>query len=343
MKQKNTIKIACVYTGAILGAGFASGKELTQYFMNYGQVGFLGIILSGIMFGIVGWAILDITYINHIECYQQFSNIVFGKVFGSIMEWISVLFMFILFSTMLAASGAIAEQTEFLQPKFAIIVLTLICLITFMFDMKGIIIINAIISPILLIGGILLGLYAFFEKAIPTGLFIFSFKRNWIISSFVYVAYNIITSVSVLASMGKMIDSKKTAKYSGLIGGLILCIIGICLSLGIIVNYNEVFDLQLPVLKLAQKYGITIESLYILLLILAIYTTATINGYSAINWAVQKFKVNKLLFTLLFVVTGFIVGQLKFSNFIAVIYPIFGYIGLFEILVILINFYTQKK
>lgn len=341
---KNVIKIASVYTGAILGAGFASGKELTEYFICYGNKGFLGLLLAGFLFGLIGWAIMDISYNNNIKSYKEFTNIVLGKAFGNLIEWISVIFMFVLFSTMLSAGGAIAAQTGFIKSETAIIILTFVCVITFMFDMKGLIYINSIASPIMLLGGIFLGLYSFFDKTVFTSTNIsLILKNNWISKSFIYVAYNIITSVSVLTSMGDLVTNKKVAKYGGLAGGATLGIMGICLGLGIIVNYNDIASLELPVLSIASKYGLTIESMYMILLILAVYTTAAINGYSAITWGSQKFKIEKKYMVLLFVCAGFIAGHLQFSKFISVIYPIFGYIGLFEIIVILFNFILSKQ
>lgn len=348
--MKNTIKVASVYVGAILGAGFASGKEITEYFLSYGQKGLYGLLLAGILFGLVGWAVMDITYEHNIKGYKEFADVALGKTFSGIMEWVSVIFMFILFSTMLAAGGAIAEQSNaflsfnsFLSPsELGIILLALVCGITFMFDMRGIVLVNFIISPILFCGCVYLGLYAFFEKTIPVSSNLLIMKENWIFSAIVYVAYNVITAISVLTSMGELLDSKKTAKYGGLIGGFTLGIMGICLGLGLLVNYEQVALLQLPMLRIASKYGITIENFYIFMLILAMYTTAAINGHSAITWAVKKFRLNKLVFTLLFIVTGIIAGQLQFSEFIRVIYPLFGYIGMFEVIVILTNFLFTK-
>lgn len=335
---KNTIKIACVYAGAILGAGFASGKEITQYFIYYGYKGFYGLILSGFLFGIIGWAVMDIAYKNKIKTYDEFNQMILGKKFGAIMEIVSVCFMFILFSTMLSAGGAIAEQTWGSSPELAIIILTFVCTVTLIFDMKGIIIVNSIVSPILLVGGIALGLYAFIDKTIAVSTNSFTLKENWIMSAFVYVSYNIITSISVLTSMSSIIIDKKIAKYGGIIGGFTLGIMGICLALGLIVNYDSVAKYQLPMLQIASQYSHNIKLFYILMLILAIYTTAIINGYSAINWAVDKLEIDKKVFTVIFVVLGFIAAQLQFSEFVGTIYPIFGFIGIFEVIVILINF-----
>lgn len=335
---KNIAKIACVYSGAILGAGFASGKEITQYFICYGQNGFYGLILSGILFGITGWAVMDITYRHNIKSYREFIDMLLGKTLGNIMEYVSVIFMFILFATMLSAMGAIVNQNFNISPQLAILSLAFVSVITFIFDMKGIVIVNSIVSPVLLVGGTILGLYSFIDKTILTSTGMYVVKNNWVMSSLIYVAYNVITSISVLSTMGSMVDCRKTAKYGGLCGGFTLGAMGICLGLGIIVNYDSVYKLQLPVLQIATQYGITIQICYIFLLILAIYTTAVVNGYSAIKWATKRFKIKKSIFIFIFTVLAIAVAQLEFSDFVTKVYPLFGYIGIFQICVIFINF-----
>ena len=51
--MKNFIKIfqiAAVFIGTIVGAGLASGKEITTFFTKYGYISFLGILLTGIFY-----------------------------------------------------------------------------------------------------------------------------------------------------------------------------------------------------------------------------------------------------------------------------------------------------
>ena len=43
---RDVFQTASVFAGTILGAGFASGKELFTYFVQFGAVGFFGMFLS---------------------------------------------------------------------------------------------------------------------------------------------------------------------------------------------------------------------------------------------------------------------------------------------------------
>ncbi|MCT2534954.1 hypothetical protein NC661_17530 [Aquibacillus koreensis] len=61
MKQKsNTLKIAAAYIGTIVGAGFATGQEVFQFFTSYGIQGIWGIILSAGLFYFFGYMILPL-------------------------------------------------------------------------------------------------------------------------------------------------------------------------------------------------------------------------------------------------------------------------------------------
>lgn len=43
-------QIAAVYVGTVIGAGFATGREIMEFFTRYGTAGTVGIIISGCLF-----------------------------------------------------------------------------------------------------------------------------------------------------------------------------------------------------------------------------------------------------------------------------------------------------
>lgn len=43
-------QIAAVYVGTVVGAGFATGREIAEFFTKYGFLGFLGILIAGYIF-----------------------------------------------------------------------------------------------------------------------------------------------------------------------------------------------------------------------------------------------------------------------------------------------------
>ena len=57
--MKNILKIVFVIIGTMIGAGFASGKEIYLFFFSYGLEGTIGLIISSIITGITIYKTLD--------------------------------------------------------------------------------------------------------------------------------------------------------------------------------------------------------------------------------------------------------------------------------------------
>lgn len=83
---KNWIKIAFIYVGTVIGAGFASGREIIEFFAVYGLKGSWGIFISCILFAFIGGVLLVKVYNNKIESFNELSNELFGNKIGCIVN-----------------------------------------------------------------------------------------------------------------------------------------------------------------------------------------------------------------------------------------------------------------
>ncbi|HZG73426.1 MAG TPA: hypothetical protein VEY51_17960, partial [Chondromyces sp.] len=52
-------QVAAVYIGTIIGAGFATGKEIVEFFSQYGLYGLFGMLFGGYLFISMGTKIMD--------------------------------------------------------------------------------------------------------------------------------------------------------------------------------------------------------------------------------------------------------------------------------------------
>ncbi|MDQ7864677.1 hypothetical protein RCO48_36995 [Peribacillus frigoritolerans] len=52
--MKNSINLAGAYIGIIIGAGFASGQEVLQFFTSFGIYSVLGIVVATVLFAFLG-------------------------------------------------------------------------------------------------------------------------------------------------------------------------------------------------------------------------------------------------------------------------------------------------
>jgi uncharacterized membrane protein YkvI len=329
---KSAVKIAGVYTGLILGAGFASGRELTDFFARYGVISYAGIVLSGIIFALCGWAVTDICVVNKIDSYEDFSKLIFGKRLGVFIEYAVALFLIVLFATMLAASGAAFREAFKLPDMLGVMLCGVFCLVIFLFGAEAFVRINVVLAPVMVVGGVFIGLYSFFTETVPVfklsgGALVY----NWVTQSLVYACYNIVTAVSVLSCMREFTVSRKAAKYGGIAGGAALSLLGAALLIPLIVNYNSVSAYEIPMMYLVNMYSRHVKAVYMTVLLSAIVTTAVGNGYAFVLWLGGKVNVKKIYIKIFVTVLAVGMSSFGFSSFVGRIYPLFGFIGVLQI------------
>jgi uncharacterized membrane protein YkvI len=343
VKWKNAVRMAFVYSGIMLGAGFVSGRELIEYFVRFGYVGLVGLFISGVILALISWAVLDICIslgarLKRPPSYEDFTVNVMGKHLSKTIDVAVTAFILILYGAMLSASGSLAKEAFDLPFTAGVLGMALICLVTFRFGLKAIIRINTVLTPVFIIGGIFFILYTLSSSATPTFASPFRPLRSfWVWAAVVYASFNVITSVSMLVRMHPMAENKKTAKAAGLLGGGIITAMGVLFALPLLFNFTFLPNFEMPLLALAINHGVFIEFLYVILIFSAIYTTAAANGFAVASRF--PFKGADIAVTLIAVMLAFV----GFSSLIANVYPIFGYIGLFKIIIILIYFTFMRE
>ena len=337
------LKIAGMYTAVTLGAGFASGQELLTFFVAHGRHGFAGLLLSGALFSLVGWAVLEICHDKNLGNYNEFIRYVMGRKLGWFIEYSGALFLFVLFAAMTAGGGALARQALGAPALAGASALIALCFFTFLIGSDFVVKINAILAPVLVLGGVFIGLYAFYQRLEPT---FFDFgglvRHDWATSSVVYTAYNLVTAIAVLASIKGLVRSRRVAFAGGLLGGFSLTVLGLCLALPLYLAQSAVKAFQIPLLEIVAVHGAALEYIYFFILAVAIYTTAVGNCFAFLEWFKSKTGMDEKLALPLICGLGLIAGQIGFSNFVSSVYPVFAITGIFEIIVIVAAFALNR-
>lgn len=340
-------KLVCIYVGVIIGAGFASGQEIIKFFVNYGAAGILGLFISGVLFALTGWSVLDIVHTKKIKSYNELTKAVFGNKLSKFMSYMVIAFMFIIFCAMLSASGSLVKNAFNLPFSSGVFFIALLCFVFLLFELKGLVAINVFLTPILIFGSIIIGIYTFitkdisvFSSASSIGNFL---TNNFLISSILYVSYNIITAIPVLASSHDIINSRKTAKWAGFISGGIMGFLGLCLALPAFLYYDSVKNAEIPILEIVKSISPIIGIIYIVVLCCAIITTATANCFSLVNIYENRVGRNSFMIKFLLCLAGFLFAHVGFTNFVSIAYPFFGYIGLFEVIAFILYLALQQN
>ena len=337
IKTSNGLKIAAIYASVFLGAGFASGQELLHYFIGFGRIGLLGIMISGVLFALTGWAVLRICRREGIKNYHQLMRHLFGAKLGGIMEGAVVAFLFCLFVAMLAGAGATGREAFGLPFTTGSVATGGAVFLVLCFGLTGIVKVNLILAPFMLFGGIFIGLFSFF--AYTHSVFAIFPGRSvgiaWLLSAVVYASYNLVTGVPILAATSKMATEKKDAMLGGLLGGGVITLLGICMALPLFLYHANVIRLEIPFLYIVLQHGNSLRLFYLAVLISAIMTTAACNAFAVAEWLKTRGYVCKIKIAAVLCFVGIVASHIGFSNIVAYVYPAFGFLGLFKILVVL--------
>ncbi len=317
--MKNILNVTFIIIGVILGAGFASGKEIYIFFAKYGKIGILGIIVSFLFLGLIIYKVIKISNKYNINNYEEFLEKLGTK--NTIIKAIINIFLIISFYIMIAGFTAYFEQELNLPKIVGSLLIILLCYITFTKNINGIIKVNTFLIPILVIFIFIFGIKNISvnnENIIENNKNIIQF----IISAILYASYNSITLIPMLIPIKKLVKTQKQNK----IIFLLVTIITILLAL---VIYNliskvdiDINTIELPTVYVASKLGIIYKYIFGIIILVSIFTTAISAGYGFLENNAKNEKKYKIL-NILMCISAIFISNIGFSKLLNLLYPIF--------------------
>ncbi|WP_129599831.1 hypothetical protein [Anaerophilus nitritogenes] len=329
--KKNVLKVASIYIGTLIGAGFASGQEVVYFFTRNGINGLYGVIFTSILFSLFGSFVLLQVHKYKIKSYHDFVISFFGKFIGKGIEWFLSLLLLSFYCVMLAGSGALFEEYFGCGKEIGIVLMSVICFFTFIFSINGLAFVNSVVVPLIIIGIIYIGTYTVHESKNLMDIFYGGYESegNWIVSALLYVSYNTISAAVVLSAMYPLLSHKKVALGGGILGGTLLGCMLLFLFLPTYLCYTQVKDVQIPMMSIASLMSTKATVMYGILLWGAMLTTAIANGFVLIQTLEKKIKIKRIFVCILFCIVTIPLSQFGFKRLVHTLYPFFGYVGFF--------------
>ena len=328
---KNLLKVCFVIIGTIIGAGFASGKEIYNFFCSYGINGLWGILISNCIIGLVIYLTFKITIKNNICTYNEFTSYLVSnkKILNYSINNIMNIFLFISYIVMVSGFGAYFNQ-EFNIPAFwGSILIAILTFITFFKNINGIIKINTYLIPILIFLVILLGFkekfFTFNISSLPL-----TSGFSWFLKSILYASYNSILLIPIIINIQNLLSDKKQVKYIIAITLLIMIILSLVIFIVLNLNILEIANIEIPIVYIANKFGALYKYLYGLVILIAIFTTAVSQGYSFLN-NISKNKKQYFICSILICSLSIAFSNIGFGKLLDILYPLLGFLGLIQI------------
>lgn len=335
--MKNILKVIFVIIGTLIGAGFASGREIYLFFGKYGEYGKIGIILSGILTGIIIYRVLELTKMYEIDTYNKLLERINWK-HHKLNKFINIIvnaFLLISFYIMIAGFSAYIAQTYGIAIYISSSIFVIISYIIFKKSIQGVIKANEVLVPFLILLIMYLGV-----KNIPymlnkgDGILLETNNKGWLFSSILYASYNSILLIPVLTSLRNYIDSKKGVIKISTISSIVVIILAF-LIYGLLLR-GEYFcaQLEMPLIEITMQFGRIFKYIYGFVIIASIFTSAISAGYSFLE-NVSKNKKSYNIILLIMCLTGILVSNIGFSNLVEMLYPLFGVLGLMQIFLLM--------
>lgn len=319
----------------VVGAGFASGREITDYFLVYGSKWTMGILLSGVLFFVYSTGVTNIINKNKINSFHDYLNLIMDRKFAFFTEWVSGLFFCMMFFAMISAAGSAAREIFGINFWLGIFIMLASCTVVMAMGIKAMENISIIIVPLLILGIALIGSKS--GTAVISG----GTKNSVIMSSIIYVSYNTMTAASVIVQ-----EDKGKSRFDGILMGLLcgvaMTFMGYYIGKTILYYGSDVLKSELPFASAAKEIGGIYNIAYAIVFITAVYTTAVCDGMAAINCISDKLRIPTKKSLVLLVVLAVLFSFVSFSDFVSKIYPIFGVAGILQ-LIYTIKFFIKPE
>lgn len=328
-KGSQIVRIAFTYIGTVVGAGFASGQEILQFFTRYGWIATLTIALSTVLFIWVGIKLMLMAHTLKATSYEDLNRVIFGPKIGN---WISLFTMIVLFgitTVMLAGGGTVFEEQLHLSYQTGLLVTLVLSYLVLSRGIGAIMTVNSIVVPIMLLFSVVIVVYTWHSPSSGNWLRITtddSLGKIWF-APFLYTAFNLAMAQAVLVPMGSAIARRSDLYWGGLIGGAGIGMLLLSAHYALSAQMPGIAQYEIPMGNIINRLGSVPQIAYLLVIYGEIFTTFIADAYGLSLQLQQRTKLNRKFLLLCILGLSYLVSQIGFKTLLAALYPVFGLIS----------------
>jgi uncharacterized membrane protein YkvI len=346
--MRKSFQIGAAFIGVIVGAGFASGQEVLQFFTSYGILGLLGGVIAMVLFAFLGMVLGQLGSRLQTTSHESVIYHICGKYLGIVVDVIVTFFLFGVAVVMFAGSGSIFEEQFGIPAAVGNLFMAAIVIASVLFDVKKVITLIGAFTPILMLTVLAIAIYSLINfdlssfGATPAAATDSQAAPNWLLGALLYVSYNIAVGAPMVTVMGGTVKDEKVAARGAIIGGIGLGILILLISISMMTQLGEIAEAAMPMLVLANNISPVIGVMISVILLGMIYNTAVgmLYTFSAriVKPGTKKFKVSVVVFG----IVAFLSSNFGFVNLVGTVYPVMGYLGFILIVAIVVAWVRYK-
>ncbi|MBO9607472.1 MAG: hypothetical protein J7639_16030 [Paenibacillaceae bacterium] len=329
-KTGQTIQVAFTYMGTIVGAGFASGQEILQFFTKYGWLAAITIAIASVLFIWLGTKLMVMAGESRTSSYEDFNKLLLGNRLG---EWISLFMLVVLFgisTVMLAGAGTLFAEQLHMSYQAGLLVTMLLAYAVIAGGIRAIVAVNVVVVPLMLALTVVIVLTTAQLPGADNWLRLTSdhpLASVWL-SPLLYVSFNLATAQAVLVPLGATIRDKSVLYRGGLLGGLGIGIMLLAGHVAMAAYMPGIAQFEIPMSHIVGRLGIVMQLVYAIIIFGEIFTTYVADVYGLTLQLEQRTGIGKYAIIAITLGAGYVVSQFGFGNLLSLLYPLFGAVSL---------------
>jgi uncharacterized membrane protein YkvI len=328
----SVLGIAATLIGTVVGAGFASGQEIFQFFSRFGRVGLSGLLLAVTLLGMACNQVFKIGLQLKTNTYRDFLVYLVGPRWLPGVDLFFTLFLLLLVGVMFAGSGAVFTALH-LERGLGIALTGVMLVGALSRGLAGLVKVNLWVIPLMFVFCLIVAGSAFLGRPVPVPRL--PAPGSWVLASLQFTAYNLVLAAPVLLALAQAHPDPAVLRLGSWLGSLALGVLALLIHGSILARFAVAQQSALPMVVLAKRAHVVIFWGYSVVLWGEMLTTLLADVYSLgqrlCAWSSWSFRGWVVILSLI----GIIISNLGFVKLIAVFYPVYGCLSLVLLVLIL--------
>lgn len=345
--------VAATFIGTTIGAGYASGQEILQYFVSFGVWGGIGaLLIAGLLFFVLSATVLTLAHRLRTQDIHDLVNPTSSRWptrFADLCITVSLLGTLVI---MLAGAGAALTGPLGVPPLIGALIMAGVCVLSVLAGVTGLVRVQQAVVPVIIVVALGVAIWAILTPEAPTGQDATALVNSsplintWWMSGILYVAFNIQLAYAVLAPVGATAVCGRGLRRGALLGALALMAMAGAIMAALMVNASVVGQAELPMVDLAARIGPWASFLFLAVLLLAQFTTAVSCLFGSVQRLRRVHALRRLPVWTVAAGTALVTAVLSgvgFSQLVGIVYPLLGYAGIVIIVMLLVTAALHRR
>ena len=347
-----TLKVALALVGLTVGAGFASGQEVIQYFLSFGYWGILGAAVAGLTIAVFsGWVYqLGSYYLadDHSAVFRSVSR----PWVARFMDLTTMFTLFCIGFVMIAGAGANLQQQFGLQTWVGAAIMVALLIASGFLDIDKLTNVISFITPLLII--CLLGAFVITLMNMPDNVAALNELAmqnqsasgtfdNWLITALNYATLVMIMDTSMMLVFAGSHMNPAQAGKGGLLGGIIFAVLLLILTFILFMNMENIIGADMPLLMVFDNMHPAVGVFVSIVIYLMIYNTAVGLLYALGRRLSHDNPAKFRTYYFIVVLVGFALSFIGFADLVGWVYPLLGYLGVILAVVMGVAWFRDRK